>query len=295
MKLPGLNQIKYLFICSILIPPKNFYLLVQNSWYSPYLFILCLPPLLHVLLPMWCSALGGLQSSRDGMISLPAASTSGCVVLNLPARPTDKPQWWIRGVTIQSPAYLLQCSGRFMWWLCICVWAGFVFVCVPWQGGWFTHWVGGCVRWVGVFEELWLEREIISGSRKPNSRDRGRYGGTKLRETDGGRWSPEIKKTAWDLKDRNMFRQQQLLEWKLWSPVLSYGNVRFATPLLLLQKGFLSTLNIKQHWYRVQNKKKTAILVRSPCSTFDLLEVWLKKKMWEVNVGSEVVSKFLRF
>ena len=138
----------------------------------------------HSISPPPHVVLGGLQSSRDGFVCLPAASTSGRVVSNLPARPTDKPQWWIRGVTIQSPAYLLQSRGRFMWWLCLCAWAGSV--CVLWQGGWFTHWVGGCVRWVGVSEELWLEREIISGSREPKSRDGGRYRGTELRETDGG-------------------------------------------------------------------------------------------------------------
>lgn len=123
------------------------------------------------LLPMRCSALGGLQSSWDGMISL---STSGCVVLNLPARPADKPQWWIRGVTIQSLAYLLQCSSLFMWSLCICVqvvWCACVFL--GREDGSHIGSVGVWGEWV-FFEELWLEREIISGSRKPNSRDRGR-------------------------------------------------------------------------------------------------------------------------
>lgn len=170
------------------------------------------------------SALGGFQRSSDGTSSLPAASTSGCPALNLPAWPTDKPQWWIRGVTIQNPAYLLKHSGCFMWRLyTVRVQAGFVCVCVPWQAARFTHWVGGCVRWVGVLEELWLEREIISGRRKMSSWDRrGRYRESKLRETDGGRWSPEIKQTAWDW---NLFRQQHLYECKLLLSVLSYGNV----------------------------------------------------------------------
>lgn len=177
MKLPGLNLTEYLFICSILIPPKRLFIGTEQLVLSLCLFILCLKPLLHVPLPMWCSALGGLQSSRDGMISLPAASTSGCVVLNLPARPTDKPRWWIRGVTIQSPAYLLQCSRRFMWWLCICVWAGFVFVCVPWQGGWFTHWVGGCVRWVGVLRSCDWKGKLLVGVEKRTAEIEGDIGG----------------------------------------------------------------------------------------------------------------------
>ena len=133
------------------------------------------------------------EQQREGWFSLPASSTSGCVVLNLPARPTDKPQWWIRGVTIQSSAYLLQHSGCFMWRPCICVWAVsffsfYVCVCVCSLAVKMVHTLG---RWVcevsGCFEELWLERGIIGGSRKPTSRDRRRYREKKLRETDGGR------------------------------------------------------------------------------------------------------------
>lgn len=99
------------------------HLLVQNSWYSPsgpifsvsHFFCMC---------PSSCGALRGLQSSRKQMIPPLAASTSGCVVLNLPARPTDKPQWWIRGVSLQSLSYLLQRSS----FSC----GDSVYVCVSW-------------------------------------------------------------------------------------------------------------------------------------------------------------------
>lgn len=131
------------------------------------------------------TVLGGLQSSRDGLVCLPAAATSGRVVLNLPARPTDKPQWWIRGVTIQSPAYLLQSRGRFMWWLCLCAWAGFV--CVLWQGGWFTHWVGGCVRWVGVLRSCDWKGKLLVGveNRRAEIEE----------DTEGQSWGRQMEET----------------------------------------------------------------------------------------------------
>lgn len=123
MKLPWLNLLVHLCMLETEVKMRHMhvYLLVWNIWLPP--------PMSTSPTPVCCSAQGGLQSCRNRMISLPASSTSGHVVLNLPARPTDKPQWWIRGVTIETSAYLLQRSGRFMWGLCICVRASFR-VCV---------------------------------------------------------------------------------------------------------------------------------------------------------------------
>lgn len=73
------------------------------------------------LLPVQHGALEGLQNRWDSRVSLPAYFTSGCIVLNLPARWTDEARWWIRGVTIHSPAYLLQHGSCFMWSLYMCV------------------------------------------------------------------------------------------------------------------------------------------------------------------------------
>lgn len=144
------------------------------------------------------TVLGGLQSSRDGLVCLPAAATSGRVVLNLPARPTDKPQWWIRGVTIQSPAYLLQSRGRFMWWLCLCAWAGFV--CVLWQGGWFTHWVGGCVRWVGVLRSCDWKGKLLVGVENRRAEIEEDTEGQSWGRTDGGDGAQRLKKDSMRFK-----------------------------------------------------------------------------------------------
>lgn len=136
---------------------------------------------------MFCSALSGLQSSRDRRISFSASSTSGRIVLNLPARKADKPQWWIRGVTVESPAYLLQHSGYLMWCLYVRAMFGSVYihVCVPLQGGWFTHWVGGCVRWVGVLKNCDCKRKLSVGVEKVRMDDTILYVETMLRDTDG--------------------------------------------------------------------------------------------------------------
>lgn len=124
---------------------------VETGW-SP-----SLPPL-HLATLCWTSQLGRQISLSDGYGVSPS-----------------KPR------PIYYSAAGVSCGGS----VYVCE---LVFVCVCSLAGRMVHTLG---RWVcdasGCLEELWLEREIISGSRKLNSRDSRRYKETKLRETDGGR------------------------------------------------------------------------------------------------------------
>lgn len=137
-ELPWSNQPAYLLIYSIWISLQS----VQAQTACTLLLSF------HLLFPTLstCPPSHALQCTRwfpessDGMSSLPAASTSGCPVLNLPAWPTDKPQWWIQGVIIQSLAYLLKHSGCFMWWLYTCV--SWFCLCVCSLAGSMVHTLG---------------------------------------------------------------------------------------------------------------------------------------------------------